>query len=277
MDNKILPFTKKAIFEPHIMDKRLPFIFHTDSPAGHAASNIHENPELLCFLQGSGVVRCGGEEIEVQAGDVVVIDSFSLHEVFAKESLRYHCLIIDSDFCTRSGVDLKGMRFISHIRDGKLIDLFDSLAQEYGQKENFYPTAVRALVLQMLLILCRRYSVPRERPVEEVCALNESVYLAMKFISHNLQRKLLLEEIAAHVGFSKYYFAREFKRLTGQTAVQYINQARCERACSLLDEGKYTVKEVAVMVGFDNFSYFSSVFKKYTGLLPSEYQRKDVL
>ena len=276
MDNKILPFEQKAIFEPHRMDKRLPFIFHTDSPAEHAVSNIHASPELLCFLQGSGRVRCGGEEIEVHAGDVVAIDSFCLHEVFPQEPIRYHCLIIDSDFCAQNGANLKTRKFVSHIRDEQLFSLFERLAQEYEQKTPFYHTAIRAVVLEILLILCRRHSCPRERSVEEICALNEGVYLAMKYIRHNLERKLMLEEIAAQVGFSKYYFLRAFKRLTGFTPVQYINRARCERACTLLGEGKYTVKEVAVMVGFDNFSYFSSVFKRYTSQLPSEYKRKEL-
>lgn len=273
MDNKILPFEQRVIFEPHKMNQRLPFIFHTDSPSPRAASNIHENPELLCFLQGSGRVRCGGEELRVQAGDVTVIDSFLLHEVIADEPIRYHCLIIDRDFCALNGADLKTLRFAPHICDGELTDLFDRLASEYERKDAFYLTAIRATVMEMLLLLCRRYSAPRQYSVEETGAPNDNVYSALKYICHNLHRKLSLEEIAAHTGLSKYYFCREFKRMTCLTPVQYINQARCESASNLLGAGQYTVKEVAVMVGFDNFSYFSSVFKKYTGLLPSEYMK----
>ena len=71
--------------------------------------------------------------------------------------------------------------------------------------------------------------------------------------------------------FCKYHFLREFKKKTGFTLSNYINIIRCKYAKELLYSGKYTVKEVALLCSFDNFSYFTNVFKKHTGSLPSDY------
>ena len=53
------------------------------------------------------------------------------------------------------------------------------------------------------------------------------------------------------------------------TVLEYVNTVRCRHARELLVGGA-SVKDAAIRSGFDNFSHFSSVFKKYTGVLPSE-------
>lgn len=88
----------------------------------------------------------------------------------------------------------------------------------------------------------------------------------------NFAQRLTSDEIAASAGLSKFHFLREFKRITGRTPTHYLNAIRCEYARSLLKSGRYSVKEAAFLCGFTNNSYFSSVFLKYTGMLPSQVQ-----
>lgn len=77
------------------------------------------------------------------------------------------------------------------------------------------------------------------------------------------------DAVAASAGLTKYHFLRKFKRITGLTVPEYINTVRCQHARQLLAGGA-SAKEAATRSGFGNFSHFSSVFKKYTGSLPSE-------
>ena len=78
------------------------------------------------------------------------------------------------------------------------------------------------------------------------------------------------EDIANAVGLSMYHFSREFKKASGYSVMQYVNMIRCEHAQQLLISGKYKIKEVALLCGFDNYSYFSNIYKSYMGVLPSE-------
>ncbi|MEI7025922.1 response regulator transcription factor [Paenibacillus sp. y28] len=69
------------------------------------------------------------------------------------------------------------------------------------------------------------------------------------------------------------YVSQLFKRVTGENFVSYLNRYRIERAVELLQSGRHMVYEVSEMVGFNNATYFSQVFKMITGKSPSEYLR----
>ena len=84
---------------------------------------------------------------------------------------------------------------------------------------------------------------------------------------------MTIGEIASHAALSKYYFCREFKKVTGYSVVQYINMTRCRTAEKLLVTGKLTVGEAAAATGYDNLSYFTRTFKTITGHLPGEYKK----
>lgn len=65
------------------------------------------------------------------------------------------------------------------------------------------------------------------------------------------------------------YFCRIFKKHAGEGYAAYLTSVRLEKAREILLSGKYTVAEVAHMVGFRDASYFSSVFKKHYHQSPS--------
>ena len=57
-------------------------------------------------------------------------------------------------------------------------------------------------------------------------------------------------------------------------SIDFIHKIRFNRACQLLQEGKYNVSEISFMVGYNTPSYFAARFKKYIGCLPTEYGKK---
>jgi two-component system response regulator YesN len=59
--------------------------------------------------------------------------------------------------------------------------------------------------------------------------------------------------------------------VTGDTFVSYLNKYRIEKAKTKLREGRYLIYEISEMVGYQNPTYFSQVFKSITGMSPSEY------
>ena len=185
--------------------------------------------------------------------------------------LVYFCLIIDKDFCRLHAVDIGNLHFQEQIRDEQLNKLISRVVEERGRSKSFAYTAMMAAVLEVLLYLCRNYSGPRTTPLPVSSSERKLVGAAIQYIKEHIAAKLTVDDIAANVGLSKYYFLREFKRLTGFTPVTYINVLRCEYAKELLRSGKHKVREVAVLCGFENDSYFANVFKKHTGMLPSQF------
>ncbi len=96
----------------------------------------------------------------------------------------------------------------------------------------------------------------------------------IKYISENYSSPITLPDIAAYANLSIEYMCRLFKKKTGKSIVDYINECRVKKAQEILNTKSYKVYEVAEMVGITNPQYFSTMFKKYTGMSPSEYLNK---
>ncbi len=82
--------------------------------------------------------------------------------------------------------------------------------------------------------------------------------------------ELSLEAVAKYVGMSISYFSNNFKQEMKMTFVDYLTSVRIDKAKELLKKG-YKSYEVSDMVGYNNPTYFSTVFKRVTGVTPSKY------
>lgn len=81
---------------------------------------------------------------------------------------------------------------------------------------------------------------------------------------------LSLAEVADHLNYSHSYLSRQFKKETGFNVVTYINELRLTEARRLLNTGRHLVYEVAAMVGYNNYNYFSKMYKKKYGASPAK-------
>ncbi len=98
------------------------------------------------------------------------------------------------------------------------------------------------------------------------------VEAAKEYVRENYGEKLTLAAIASKIGISQGYLSSVFKKQTGGNLNDYINQIKIERAKELLEKHEYRMYEISDMLGFENPYYFSKVFKKLTGITPSEYE-----
>jgi two-component system response regulator YesN len=101
---------------------------------------------------------------------------------------------------------------------------------------------------------------------------------AKKYIqTHFKDNKLSLEQVARAVAMSPCYLSAIFKPESGQTLREYITSLRLKRAKELLEVTAYRVGEVGYAVGFNNPTYFSTIFKKYFGISPAEYREANAI
>ena len=95
-----------------------------------------------------------------------------------------------------------------------------------------------------------------------------------RYINDNYSEKITLEFLAEKFFIDKYHLCRIFKKETGSTVVDFLNQKRTGEAEVLLRTSKMSVGEIATSVGFQNQQYFGLTFKKYYGVSPKEYRKK---
>lgn len=100
------------------------------------------------------------------------------------------------------------------------------------------------------------------------------VQKAITYIDEHLAEDLDRETIAAQVFLNPAYLSRLFKKETGKSLTEYILESRLAKVKPLLETTNQKISEIALSVGFCNFSHFTKTFKKQTGLTPNEYRRK---
>ena len=92
-----------------------------------------------------------------------------------------------------------------------------------------------------------------------------------EYANTHLSKNFLLSELAAEAYMSVSKFKYVFKAVMGQTFSGYITQKRMEKACELLTHSNLYVAEIAYRLGYKNAGSFSVQFKKYAGVLPSQF------
>ncbi len=93
-------------------------------------------------------------------------------------------------------------------------------------------------------------------------------------INQRISEKIYTLELAGLIGLSEGYFYEAFKDTTGETPRQYILSTKIEWAKRLLLESEQSVIQVGMAIGFDNPANFSRMFKKFTGLSPSDFKKR---
>lgn len=94
------------------------------------------------------------------------------------------------------------------------------------------------------------------------------------YISVHYAEDIGRNEIGAEFYLVPEYLSKLYKKKTGMKLKDYINEYRIEQAKILLQKEDESIGEVAIKTGFDNLSYFSTLFKKSTGMTPVEYRKK---
>lgn len=121
---------------------------------------------------------------------------------------------------------------------------------------------VRAHILLLFMEIARSLTLLEQNNTHYV----KKIYL---YIKHHLNQKITLDEIAKEVGYHKSYIASQFKKYTGKTIVQAVNELRISKSLRLLRDTGYSVTEIARQVGFPSYAQMAHEFNKTLQLSPS--------
>ena len=113
------------------------------------------------------------------------------------------------------------------------------------------------------------------RTIRETHQVNSIAGKIRQYCQEHFAEKISNREIADAVYLTPDYANRVFKDAYGLSIKDYLTDLRMQKAQLLLRDEANTISEVTAQVGFDNFSYFSTQFKKYTGLTPNEWKRQN--
>jgi len=109
----------------------------------------------------------------------------------------------------------------------------------------------------------------------EECRLKEINGLmskVIKFINENYNRDISMDEVAKATNLSYHYFSKFFKESVGKSFVEYLTELRLEKSKAFLANTNDSIKEISYRIGYSDPNYYCKIFKKATGMTPTEYR-----
>jgi len=235
----------------------------------------HEHIELLYFIEGGCTFTCNGKTFTVQKGDFVTINSAEVHSFISQGKIKYFCMLIYPEFF--SDINFSNILIKNHISYDPFIEkMMFSINSEHSSNKEGSDMMVKSYVYSVMTHLLRNYTYARitEKELYAHSSNLKRLDTVFEYISNNYDKELSTLMLSKLCYVSESYFCRFFKKATGKTVANYINEYRIEKAVFLLKNTDSTISEISIRTGFCDANYFSRVFKKVMGISPTDYKNR---
>ena len=237
--------------------------------------HMHDYFEIELVLDGYGTQNLNGRMYELSRGTVSFLSPIDFHEVIPKKELQLINVSFDNN--TISPKLLTAL--INHDRDFIIqlqedeITRFkfftDLLADNHNIDDEHSETNIKNL-LECLLILIIRNGISQHDSKSNDDVL--PMYKCMRYIFLHFAETPSLDDIAKISGYSTNYFSKQFHDITGKKYIDFLTSLKLNHAKLMLTSTKKTVIDISSSCGFTSLSNFNRIFKKETGLSPTEYR-----
>lgn len=253
-------------------------LLHEFQGAELEAHTHEERCELIYLRQGIASLRIDGEEVSARSGALIVIGAGTEHSGTYSASDRSGKL--ERYVLGLSGIQLPGLRAGQLLPEGSspvvrldmtniLTAMFQLIEREYLAREAGWETVCMGTLDALFSLLARGAApaepAPQQLTQAQVLANNILAYLRVHYCEN-----ISLQSVADHFYISPYYLSHLMKKQLQIPLMQYVIHLRISEAQVLLRDTDYPVKQIAQMVGYQNFNYFLNVFKRTTGASPGE-------
>ncbi len=235
------------------------------------ASHLHWHNaiEFIFILNGTLQFSLNNTLFSATEGDLVVINSSMVHSFIPNDGkVDFYFLVADDVFFKTNNLYSQSSPFESKINSPEARKLFCEIIEEYERADEYSNTAILSSLMALFVYLNRHHSRCSEEATLSEQKKLKMIRKVLVYLQEHYKEKLTIEEIAEALHFSKSYLSHTFKEITRYSLISYINLLRCQNARAMLLAGS-SVSEAAAESGFSEISYFTRVFKKTLGILPS--------
>ncbi len=131
-------------------------------------------------------------------------------------------------------------------------------------------------LLSLFLDIMYQYSITTnssQQSLQSTPTMPSYIDLALTYIQSNYQENISVSNIARHLGISREYFSKLFKKQFSITPAHFIRDYRLKCSTTLLMTTDYPILQISYLVGFNDYNYYSNQFKEIYGISPSHYRK----
>lgn len=141
--------------------------------------------------------------------------------------------------------------------------LFDSMEQALDRENT---REFLELATQVLKTYIQSEQEPEDQEPEDL------IQKVKRYVEENYTDNISLSSIAEKFFVTPSYLSRSFKKTEGVNLISYITEKKIQKAKEYIEKGELKLSEIAFLAGYDDYTYFNKVFKRYTGYSPKDYQ-----
>ncbi len=212
---------------------------------------------FVFVFEGALDYEIDGKALRLSPGDVLYLPKGSLRSRKATEFSRHVSFHFDTDETPDLPIYMPEA-MTPPIR--RLLLAFDEIAAECSGPEDERFTSFLRLIIAELQAGVQR---GKEDPL---------VLSIRRFLASHLDQKLTLADVGRAVSFSPNHCQAIFRRDTGRSIIDTFLDMKMKKAKELISSGEYALSNVAEKVGFEDYNYFSRLFKARCGVSPSQFQ-----
>lgn len=254
------------------------------------AAHWHKYLEILCLLSGKMSAVIQAEHYELTVGDIIVINSGDIHMTQTwGEKTEYVLLQISEEQLNGFFPDFHLLRFETRISgasgaDGKIedastgtpLEVLKEMLDIHEKQEDGFSLRFMAKLYELLYQLYHEHAQWQTPGIHSSEQRNFTrMTQTIDWVQNHYRESIKLEEAAAHLGFSREYFCRMFKKYTGQTFLEYVNGVR---AMKLYEEMKDSDESITILMekhGITNYKVFLHTFRKLYGDTPQKVRKRE--
>lgn len=244
--------------------------------------HYHPEYELTLITKGKGKRLVGDNYENFESGDLVLLGS-DLPHTWSSDSVKNRTVSavviqFSEEFIQRfTGLQefIKISALLAAADRGLYFPESKNIRAEFDQLPNAsgVEKVARLLVLLQKLTTMEHQKLSSEY-FEAVKGEKTEIRInkVFQFIQQHADENINLEQVAGLIHLSRSAFSKFFKRATGKTFSDYVNDIRIGNACYLLTETDKAINKIAFETGFDSLTYFNRVFLKKKGITPKQFR-----
>ncbi len=253
------------------------------------SGEMHDFWELVYADKKNLLITAGAKEVELEAGQIYIHKPNEFHNIRCDGKRAANSVIISFDcdspelFSVAGQVltaDEEERKYIGNVVkeassafSTRLSDPYISV-MEKAEDSDFCCEQLIRLNIEMLLISLIR-SNKNKKPL--AIKKNSTVLAEItEYLSENVENKVTFQDVVKRFNLSPSVLKKIFREQVGCGVMDYFTRLKIDRAKEMIREEKYNFTEISERLEFNNSQYFTTVFKRVSGMTPSEYAKSIV-
>jgi AraC-like DNA-binding protein len=270
-------------------------IYNSKLKYDHTFLHAHDCLELCYGLEGKGITYINDTKFDTRPGDIFVLNNLDFHfsySISGMEQARMLVIMFDPAFICPDPLSPLSQLYLSpfYINNLKinenlhknadkshrheLCTLFNEIYREVKSKNTGYQGIIQSNILKILSLITRYYLPQGNTNMNQMILGTGRVQKVIQYIREHYREPITVPQLARHINMSDSAFSHLFKSITACSPIEYLIRFRVSEAVKLLQNTDKKIIDVASATGFNNYTNFTTLFKKHVGCTPSQLRRE---